>query len=88
MKIQKNMATLKKRFTKWKENRSIWQKAGDILFWVLIILFLVPGPRKAIVTNLNRVVLNIKVPRMIDEEKQEVLSDLREQFEQARNRAR
>ena len=70
------MATLKKRFTKWKENRSIWQKAGDILFWVLIILFLVPGPRKAIVTNLNRVVLNIKVPRMIDEEKQEVLTDL------------
>ena len=70
------MPTLKERFTKWKELRSIWQKAGDILFWVLIILFLVPGPRKAILTNLNRVVLHIKAPRMIDEEKQEVLTDL------------
>ena len=70
------MPTLKERFTNWKEKRSIWQKAGDILFWLLIILFLVPGPRKVIVTNLNRVVLNIKVPRMIDEEKQEVLTDL------------
>ena len=70
------MPTLKARITKWKDNRSNWQKAGDILFWVLIILFLIPGPRKAIVTNLNRVVLNIKVPRMIDEEKQEVLSDM------------
>ena len=70
------MPTLKARITKWKDNRSNWQKAGDILFWVLIILFLIPGPRKAIVTNLNRVVLNIKVPRVINEEKQEVLSDM------------
>ena len=70
------MPTLKERFTNWKELRSIWQKAGDILFWVLIILFLIPGPRKAIVTNLNRAMLNVKVPRMIDEEKQEVLTDL------------
>jgi len=70
------MATLKERFTKWKELRSIWQKAGDILFWVLIILFLIPGPRKAILTTLNRVVLHVKAPRMISEEKQEVLSDM------------
>jgi thiol-disulfide isomerase/thioredoxin len=49
------MPTLKERFTKWKENRSIWQKVGD---------------------NLNRAVLQIKAPRMIDEEKQEVLSDM------------
>lgn len=70
------MPTLKERFTKWKKNRSIWQKAGDILFWVLIILFLIPGPRKAILTNLNRVVLTVKAPKIIDEEKQELLSDL------------
>ena len=70
------MPTLKERFTKWKENRSIWHKAGDILFWVLIILFLVPGPRKVILTNLNRAVLHVKTPRMINEEKQEVLTDL------------
>ena len=57
MKIRKNMATLKERFTKWKENRSVWQKAGDILFWILIILLLIPGPRKAILTSLNRVCL-------------------------------
>jgi len=70
------MAKLKERFTKWKENKSIWQKAGDILFWVLIILFLIPGPRKAILTTLNRVVLNVKTPSMMNEEKQETLSDL------------
>src|SRR5210317_854626 len=76
MKIGKNMPSLKERFTKWKEKRSTWQKAGDILFWVLIILFLVPGPRKAIMTTLNRVTLHAKAPRMIDEDKQEVLTDL------------
>lgn len=70
------MAKLKERFTKWKENRSLWQKAGDILFWVLIILLLIPGPRKAILTTLNRVVLNVKAPRMMNEEKQERLTDL------------
>ncbi|MEA3462211.1 MAG: TlpA disulfide reductase family protein [Bacteroidota bacterium] len=76
MKIQKNMATLKDRITKWKENRTVLQKAGDILFWVLIILFLIPGPRKAILTTLNRVVLQVKAPRVMNEEKQEILTDL------------
>ncbi len=70
------MASLKERFTKWKEKRSIWQKAGDILFWVLIILFLIPGPRKAIMTTMNRATLLVKAPRMIDEDKQKVLTDM------------
>ncbi len=70
------MASLKERFTKWKEKRSIWQKAGDILFWVLIILFLIPGPRKTIMTTLNRATLHAKAPRAIDESKQERLSDM------------
>ncbi len=70
------MASLKERFTKWKEKRSIWQKAGDILFWVLIILFLIPGPRRAMLTTLNRAVLNVKAPRMMNEEKQGRLSDM------------
>jgi len=51
-------------------------KAGDILFWLLIILFLIPGPRKAILTTLNRAVLHVKAPRVINEEKQDQLSDL------------
>jgi thiol-disulfide isomerase/thioredoxin len=72
----KTMATLKERINKWKENRSPWQKAGDIVFWVLIILFLIPGPRKAIVTTLNRAVLHVKAPRVIKEEKQVQLSDM------------
>jgi thiol-disulfide isomerase/thioredoxin len=76
MKIRKKMPSLKERFTKWKERRSIWQKAGDILFWILIILFLIPGPRKAILTTMNRVVLHIKAPRLINEEKQAQLSDM------------
>ena len=70
------MATLKDRIAKWKENRSVWQKAGDILFWVLIILFLIPGPRKAILTTLNRAVLHVKAPRVMNEEKQETLTDM------------
>jgi thiol-disulfide isomerase/thioredoxin len=72
----KNMPTLKERFTKWKVNRSMWQKAGDIMFWLLIVLFLIPGPRKAIVTTINRATLHLKSPRMISEEKQERLSDM------------
>ena len=70
------MPSLKERFTTWKEKRSIWQKAGDILFWVLIILFLIPGPRKAIMTTINRATLHAKAPRMIDKDKQERLSDM------------
>jgi thiol-disulfide isomerase/thioredoxin len=70
------MTTLKERYTKWKEKRSAWQKAGDILFWILIILLLIPGPRKVIVTNLNRVVLKVKTPRIMDEKKQERLADM------------
>ena len=69
------MPTLKERFNKWK-NRSVLQKAGDILFWMLIIFFLIPGPRKTILTVVNRAVLHIKTPRVISEEKQEQLSFL------------
>lgn len=70
------MATLKERFSRWKKNRSALQKAGDIIFWVLIILFLIPGPRKAILTTLNRAVLQVKAPRILKEEKQTMLTDL------------
>jgi thiol-disulfide isomerase/thioredoxin len=70
------MTKIKDRFNKWKENRSTWQKTGDIIFWLLIILFLIPGPRKAILTNLNRIVLNIRAPRMMKEDNQGQLSDL------------
>jgi thiol-disulfide isomerase/thioredoxin len=70
------MASIKERFTKWKENRTTWQKMGDILFWILILMLLIPGPRKAILTTVNRVVLNVKSPRILSEEKQERLSDL------------
>ena len=70
------MPSLKERFNKWKEKRSLLQKIGDILFWMLIILFLIPGPRKVIMTNVNRAVLHIKTPKTISEEKQERLTDL------------
>ena len=69
------MPTLKERIAKWKE-RSILQKAGDILFWVLIILLLIPAPRKAIMTTLNRALLHVKAPRVISEEKRDQLTDL------------
>ena len=70
------MVTLKERIKKWKENRKPWQKAGDIIFWILIILFLIPGPRKVIITTLNRAVLHLKAPRIMNEEKQEQLTDM------------
>ena len=69
------MPSLKERFTKWR-SRTLWQKSGDIFFWVLIIMFLIPGPRKTILTTLNRAVLHVKAPRIIDEEKQERLTDM------------
>ncbi len=45
------MATLKERFQKWKETRTLLQKAGDIFFWVLLVLLILPGPRKVISTT-------------------------------------
>ena len=70
------MPSLKERINSWKEKRSLWQKIGDIVFWLLIIMFLIPGPRKAIMTNVNRAVLHIKTPKTINAEKQEQLTDL------------
>ncbi|MBN1132607.1 MAG: TlpA family protein disulfide reductase [Bacteroidales bacterium] len=56
------MATLKQRFLKWKETRKGWQKAGDVLFWLLLVLLIIPGPRKFIATSVNRIFLNIRYP--------------------------
>jgi thiol-disulfide isomerase/thioredoxin len=70
------MATLKERFSKWKETRSKWQKAGDIFFWLLLILLIIPGPRKVISTSMNKVILNVKNPGIEKEENQQQLNDL------------
>ncbi len=70
------MATLKERFSKWKESRSKWQKAGDIFFWLLLILLIIPGPRKVISTSMNKVMLNLKNPGIEKEENQQQLQDL------------
>ena len=64
------MATLRAKFDKWKESRSGWQKAGDIFFWLLLILLIIPGPRKVISTSLNRVFLILKNPAMEKENNQ------------------
>ncbi len=69
------MATLKERISKWKETRNTWQKAGDIFFWLMLILLIIPGPRKVISTSINRVALNIKTPGMIPEDKQASLAE-------------
>jgi thiol-disulfide isomerase/thioredoxin len=69
------MATLKEKFGKWKETRSTWQKTGDVLFWLLLVLLVLPGPRKVIVTNVNRVMLQVKNPGIKSEDKQVVLSE-------------
>jgi len=69
------MATMKEKFVRWKESRSAWQKSGDIIFWLLLVLLIIPGPRKVISTNVNRVFLNIKNPGIEKEENQQQLSD-------------
>ncbi|MCK5068336.1 MAG: TlpA family protein disulfide reductase [Bacteroidales bacterium] len=70
------MATIKERLIKWKETRSVWQKVTDILFWLLLILLIVPGPRKIIATGVNKVFLQVKTPGLENEENQEMISDL------------
>jgi thiol-disulfide isomerase/thioredoxin len=69
------MATLKEKFVDWKEKRSLWQKVMDVLFWLLLVLLIVPGPRKVIATNVNRVFLHLKGPGVLSEEKQVALAD-------------
>jgi thiol-disulfide isomerase/thioredoxin len=64
------MIRLKERWVKWKKTRSLWQKAGDIVFWILLVLLILPTPRRIISTGVNRVVLNLKTPGMIAEDKQ------------------
>lgn len=68
------MASVSERLKKWRETRTFWQKAGDIAFWGLLVLLIIPGPRKVISTALNRVVLQIKSPALISEDKQVALS--------------
>ena len=69
------MATIKERFQKWKSSRSLLQKAGDILFWALLVLLVLPGPRKVVSTTLNRVILQVKSPGITSEERQVELTD-------------
>jgi thiol-disulfide isomerase/thioredoxin len=68
------MPALNERFEKWK-SRKWHQKAGDIFFWLLLILLIIPGPRKFIATNVNKVMLNLRNPGMIKEDRQVRLSE-------------
>ena len=70
------MSTIKERLIKWKETRSVWQKVTDILFWLLLILLIIPGPRKVISIGVNKVFLQVKTPGLEKEENQEYISDL------------
>lgn len=73
--IHDKMTTLKERLSKWKESRSVPQKAGDVIFWLLLVLLIIPGPRKAIVTTVNRVALHLKNPGISRPDKQVQLKD-------------
>ncbi len=70
------MATLKNKLRNWKETRSTWQKTVDVLFWLLLVLLILPGPRKVIATAVNKVALHVKNPGIKSEEKQVQLNDL------------
>jgi thiol-disulfide isomerase/thioredoxin len=69
------MATLRERFNKWKETRSRWQKAGDIFFWILLLMLLIPGPRRVISTAVNRVAMIVKTPGILPEDEQVILPE-------------
>lgn len=61
------MASIKERFEKWK-TRKLRQKIGDIVFWVFLVMMVIPGPRKVIATGVNRVFLVLKNPSMAKED--------------------
>jgi thiol-disulfide isomerase/thioredoxin len=69
------MATLRERFVRWNKTRSGWKKAGDVFFWLLLVLLVLPGPRKAISTTVNRIMLLARNPSVQDTGTQVSLSD-------------
>jgi len=60
------MASIKEKFEKWKL-RKWYQKSGDIFFWGLLVLMLIPGPRKHIATGVNKAFLHLRRPTMVEE---------------------
>lgn len=68
------MASLKASFEKWK-TRKLRQKIGDVFFWGLLVLMIIPGPRKVITTGMNKVLLNLKHPSMVNEDSRIHLDD-------------
>ncbi len=69
------MTSIKECFQQWKESRNTRQKAGDIFFWIFLLLMIIPGPRKAIATGVNKVALHMKGPGLVPESKQVSLAD-------------
>jgi len=57
------MASIKERFENWKK-RKTGQKIGDIVFWLFLIMMIIPGPRKFIATNVNKVALHLRKPSL------------------------
>ncbi|MCF8225913.1 MAG: TlpA family protein disulfide reductase [Bacteroidales bacterium] len=67
------MASLQERLNKWKARK--WhQKMGDIVFWLFLVMLIVPGPRKFIATNLNKVMLHLRHPSIENYDKAYQLS--------------
>lgn len=60
------MASIRERFDKWKA-RKWYQIAGDVFFWVLLVMLVIPGPRKTIATNMNKVMLHLRRPSIANE---------------------
>ncbi len=68
------MKGIRSRIEDWKK-RSLMQKAGDFIFWLLLILLIIPPSRKVIATGVNQVILHIRKPGLSSSTEPVKLSD-------------
>jgi len=55
------MNSIKTRISAWR-SKTLFQKAGDVFFWALLILLIIPPTRKYIATSVNQIVLHVRKP--------------------------
>jgi len=72
------MIKLKDRIKKYFKNKSRWKIAGDLIFYIFIILLIIPATRKPISTSLIR--LTMLKPRVENNENLPSITELDKDF--------